>query len=270
MSRLVLVGNSHVLALQQGYGQRPAAIASNSAGGLEVAFCWVRGETPEAPGDGTIWRTTSDGFTWEQTSFWYEPLVELVEAADCIAVQWGGGWMGHRALIARGAEFDVMLPESATDQEQIVGEVIPYSAVAEFAWSKISGNGRVARLMDLCEEVRPRKLAILGPPPPLPTEAVRERLPDSRWFVDRAQELGIRLEDVPIVGDATRIKLWRVMYDVYRMFGAQHGATLLEPPASVFDTSGALRSEFWGNDVLHANAEYGWRYLERVLQWAAE
>jgi hypothetical protein len=255
-----------VFALLKGYEERVRTGAAAAPPGLEVCFMLVRER------DALIAKTTPAGFVVEEAASWEEPLADLLEEADHVALQWDGNQMNARALISGGEDFDVILPGADGEADRPVDslEIVPYAVVEEFSRASLAHNPELARIMELCRSGRPRRLAILGPPPPLPTAAVRERLAHEEFFVQRATQLGVPLEEVPIVRDDLRCRLWQILSDGYRAFAADHGAVFLESPSAAVDESGVLKEEFWGGDATHANIHYGACYLTRVFEWIPE
>jgi hypothetical protein len=262
MAGLAVVGNSHTGALLKAVRWGAAAVPP----GLEVCFVQVRAR------DARIAKTTPAGFVVEEAASWEEPLAGLLEEADHVAVQWDGNQMNARCLISGGEDFDVILPGADGAGRSPVDslEIVPYAVVEEFSRASLAHRPELARIMELCRSGRPRRLAILGPPPPLPTAAVRERLAAEKFFVQRATQLGVPLEEVPLVQDDVRCRLWQILSNGYRAFAVGHGAVFLESPSAAVDESGLLKEEFWGPTATHANSHYGACYLARVFEWISE
>jgi len=110
---------------------------------------------------------------------------------------------------------------------------------------------------------------MLSPPPPLPGSEVRGRLQHSAYFQQRMSQGGFAPDDVTLVPDAVRCRLWRLMVEAYRSFAEDHEVDFLASPAEAQDSAGNLRSEFWHpRDGTHANGKYGQEYLRQIRAWA--
>jgi hypothetical protein len=266
MTTLAVVGNSHVYALQAALGADARGIISALPAGLELSFAVVRIDL----GDALIWKGMPTVSGYEIVGSWHDALVDVIGGADYVVIQWDGNQMNTRALIGHGVAFDVVLPDDGADVVVDATEMIPYAVVHHFVQSSLRNSAQLAKLMELCAARGGRPLAFLGPPPPLPSHAIRERLAHETYFVEKANDLGIPLDDVPLVDDAVRSRLWQILIDTYRGFAAEAGATFLDPPASAKDASGVLKDEYWGRDATHANGEYGSHYLTTVLDWLPE
>jgi hypothetical protein len=263
---VAVVGNSHVHALQAAFEAGTLGVDSALPAGIEMSFAMVRTDL----GDALIWKGTPAVPGPETVASWHDAVADLIAGADHVVIQWDGNQMNTRALIGRGVAFDVILPDGGADVLVDATETIPYAVVDQFIHSSLRGNASLASLMDLCVTGGRRNVAFLGPPPPLPSHAIRERLAQETYFVQKARDLGIPLEDVPLVEDAVRSRLWQILIDAYRAFAAEAGAAFLEPPASARDVAGLLKAEYWGHDATHANREYGSQYLTTVLDWLSK
>lgn len=54
-----------------------------------------------------------------------------------------------------------------------------------------------------------------------------------------------------------RLKVWRLFEDIFKQVCHELGIYFVSPPPDSFDSRGFLRQEYWGNDWLHANRQYG-------------
>ncbi len=146
-------------------------------------------------------------------------------------------------------------------------ELIPCSVVDAFVRQRLEQNDRLRELLAECVGRR-LPVGMLIPPPPLPEEAVRERLAHGPHFVKVLEQLGETAADVPIVPDPVRQRLWTLMADTYRTFAEENELHILVPPDDAFDGLGMLASSYWGQDPTHANGAYGAAVLGRAFAWA--
>jgi hypothetical protein len=259
--RIIVIGQSHVRALLDGY-ETLARARQTSADGVETAFVVSR------PDRVVLTRWKNDGFERDKPK---KSLSDVVASFDPtrVLLAWGGNQMNLRALVATDRPFDVLLPSADPHAPVEPGvELIPCSVIDGFVRNRIEGNDILRQL--IAESARgKRPVGMLVPPPPIPERAVRERLGDEPHFIKVLEHLHKDATDVPIVPDPVRQRLWTLMAGVYRSFAAGNGLDILEPPADAFDDSGMLTSTYWGEDATHANAAYGVSALQKVFDWAA-
>lgn len=201
------------------------------------------------------------------TGSWADEIPSLLDN-DCIAILvLGGNEIPISALIATGSEFDIVLGDTPEDNRPPSAEIIPCSAVS-VRFRKALFCTEHIEFAEQCQRTVTRT-ALLGPPPQLPAEAVRKRLPREAFFQEKLEELGLTPTDVDLVPDAVRFRLWRLQTDIYRSFAAEHDLSFIPPPRSTMDLHGMLARAYWGSDVGHPNAEFGEQYLRQVVEWAS-
>jgi hypothetical protein len=201
------------------------------------------------------------------TGSWADVIPPLVDNARIAIMVLGGNEIPISALIAKGSEFDVVLGDIPEDDRPPSAEIVPCSAVS-MHFRKALFCTEHTEFVEQCQR-RGTRTALLGPPPQLPTEAVRERLLGEEFFRDKLEELGLTPTDVRLVPDAVRNRLWRLQTGTYRSFAAEHSLSFIPPPESTKDSNGMLAPTYWGSDVAHPNAEYGAQYLKRIVEWAS-
>jgi len=259
--RIIVIGQSHVRALLDGYESLTRAHQAKSDE-VEASFVVSR------PDQVVLTRWKNDGFVRDKPK---KSLTDVVASVDPtrIVLAWGGNQMSLRALVATDRPFDVLLPTADPQAPVDPGiELIPCSVVDGFVRKRIEGND-ILRELTVESARRNRPVGMLVPPPPMPESAVRERLGDEPHFIRVLEHLHKDATDVPIVPDPVRQRLWTLMAGAYRSFAAGNGLDILEPPADAFDDSGMLASAYWGRDATHANAAYGASALKKVFDWAA-
>lgn len=99
------------------------------------------------------------------------------------------------------------------------------------------------------------RVLLLVPPPPIESEEHIRAHPG---------EFRAKFEQYPLRGASDRLELWRRQRDVTLRYGRELGIDVLEPPDSVFSSSGFLADDCCGADPTHGNRNYGSRVLRHV------
>jgi hypothetical protein len=230
--RVLLIGHSHVAVLLNGLKACVNRGDSEALGNFEFASVFV---------DGGVIRVTHserDKHARRVTGSWADVMPALLDNAGIAIMVLGGNEIPMSALIATGSEFDIVLGDTPADDRPPSVEVIPCSAVA-MHFRKALFCAEHIEFVEHCQRSGTRT-ALLGPPPQLPAEAVRERLPRELFFQDKLEELGLRPTDVRLVPDAVRNRLWRLEIGIYRSFAAEHGF-----PSSLLHNSQWTRTVCW-------------------------
>jgi hypothetical protein len=257
---MVVVGQSNARALRDGF----ELLATGDPGAVadaDVTMIMKRKDDlfVHTWRDGAFERTTSTG-----------PVATAIAQLQPthVVLMWGGNQMNLRSLLADGPPFDVILPTTVGEPEVVEGaRIIPCAAVRRYVGDQLAAAGDLEPAIAAASDAGAATL-FLGPPPPIPADAVRQRLGDSPHFVGIMKQFGISPGDAPIVPDAVRQRLWRLLTDTYEGYALDHGMTFLGPPEESFDDRGMLDAPFWGADATHGNADYGSRYMTRVLRWS--
>jgi hypothetical protein len=254
-------GHSHALALLEGF-----EMLIDSGRGPDEQVRWsVAAEWREKI---VYSQGSSTGHVRRQPDAGLSDLVSRCSIAK-LALVWWGNQMNVRALLCDARPFDVVLVSDGPTPLAQSAELIPCSVVEACVRQSLGHEGTLARIIAGARE-RGAKVSLLGPPPPLPEEAVRERLAMSPHFIKLMEHTKWSPRDAPVVSDQVRRRLHTILLRVYESFAREHGADFLPPPSDVVDADGMLDSLYWSSDVTHANAEYGAKYLQGVIRWAEE
>jgi len=126
--------------------------------------------------------------------------------------------------------------------------------------------GELDSALKALSAARPRKLALLGTPPPKKdNERLRQMLAAEPVFFEWAKTLGAPIETIGITDPFVRLKLWHVLQDMFREAAAKYDGAFVATPAEAQDDEGFLKDEYWAPDVTHANPAYGNLMLAKVL-----
>jgi hypothetical protein len=265
--RLLLIGHSHVQTLRRATLDYPDLFSTSARRPVEIDFLFL-------PDSGASLSTSraSGGVrpfveNWlEEPKRFREEGTRLFDEMHHIAVLWQGSHLSTQMTFAVGSEFDVVLPGECNGPVPAGAEVIPYAAVEELMRTPLEMDPAFrAAIALLGSPPFEGKVSFLAPPPPLPIEAVRERLTVEPFFTEKAQQLGLDLTAVRLVPDRIRVKVWKILVSVYGALADRYGARLIAPPSEAADEMGLLAPEYWGGDVTHASPAYGRLYLEKIL-----
>ncbi len=258
--RLIVAGHSHTLALIEG-AERDGASGSFASlnAGLEVSFL-------------AKWREAMVGARWSGSDFERlaetKSLVDFVVGSEAthVALMWLGNQMSVRALLLNGPPFDVILPGEERHDVDPSLQLIPYSVIRASVAGRLETDRALLSILDTLRD-REVRVCLLGPPPPLPEPAARERLAQSPHFVAVMEELKLNPADARIVADPVRNRLRSVLLETYASFAASHGAEFVPPPGEAADQAGMLVEPYWTGDATHGNSAYGALYMHSVLNW---
>src|SRR4029078_4023590 len=89
---------------------------------------------------------------------------------------------------------------------------------------------------------------------------------DEAWIYANSNKYrGNIVRDVGLTPAPVRAKLWRLEMDAIRTVVAKWGIGFVPVPLDSLDADGFLRRDFYGQDVTHANSDYGRLVLRDLL-----
>lgn len=232
--QIIAGGHSHaycmLAALQEGRGPlgRPAAVAYSADPGIGP------------PGDERYWK-----------------LVAAAAAERTVALVWNGNQHNAEFLISPDPPFRVFHPMAEGDSSGD-GIWVAQEALREHWSPTFSQLSVVLEGLAGADQV-----IVLGTPPPKSELQVRQALAQEAFFVDRARELGVRLDQLCITPAPVRLAMWQVIQDRLQEVACDAGATFIPVPAAAFGQNGMLLPAFCAPDASHANSSYG------ALMWEA-
>ena len=255
--RAAIVGNSHVLTFLEGF----RLLRERLPPGLELTFA---AQGPKRVGCAI---GSASGLEERHPA---GTLAELVSelAADDVFLIWRGSQANVRALLLQGPAFDLLLPAEGERVPDPGAELIPVSVFESVMRDTLDRDADLPGLLAAARRGGAR-VWLLGPPPPLPEAAVRERLEHEPHFKARLREIGVAPAGARIVAEPTRVRLHAVLLDVYRGFARDSGVGFVAPPPGTAGPDGLLPPACWGGDITHGGPRYGAAYLEELLALAA-
>ena len=125
----------------------------------------------------------------------------------------------------------------------------------------------MTKLLAAIRKEEPRKLCVLGTPPPKKdSEALRRKLEREPFFLDWAAAIGQDVATIKITEPLVRLKLWHLLQDMFRAEAQKVGAVFVPVPAETLDDEGYLKPEYSADDVTHANEAYGALMLKKAIE----
>ena len=234
--RVLVIGNSHVGALQRGL----KLIAESTDGnGLGFDFEFINlshlnfaPNLEDAPGGRRKINRN---------------LSAAIEAAEpeMIVSAIGGNAHNIFGLVNHPEPFDFVLPEMPDLPLDAAATVIPYRSMLEMFRKKAS---RPKELLSAILRTYRQPRIHIESPPPVPSEDHLKRYPGV--FKEKMVEHGVAPAQL-------RFKLWRVNSLAFREVCNELGIEFLPVPARIQDDDGMLRKQYWNTDPTHGNKLYG-------------
>lgn len=187
-------------------------------------------------------------------------IVEKIEQVDplCILLSIGGNEHNALSVVQLYRRFDFILSERPDLPLEPGADVLPEAVVAETLRERMENTLATIRAF---REATRLPIALLEPPPPLPTEQV---LAYPKEFFRAA------VDHRKLSTEALRHKMWRVQASLYRELCDRLGVVYVPVPAELTDDRGMLAKAAWGQDATHANALFGRRMIEELMSRMSE
>jgi hypothetical protein len=182
----------------------------------------------------------------------YWSHVERLAPEIPVAILWVGNELNARFLLEHDTPFTLAGLAEGTDKT-----VLPAELIKAFTLQLLQ------RLEQTLDQLSPRQVVLVTPPPPKSDETVRTRLMSEPFFHPILEKHGWSPATAPIKPFAFRHRLWEIHLMALTDVAERHKVPLLPLISEAFDEAGALRDEYAAKDVSHANERYG------ALVWQA-
>ncbi|MFN7225380.1 MAG: hypothetical protein ACK4MS_15315 [Paracoccaceae bacterium] len=241
MTRVLLVGHSHLTCIRQAFDQRGGQIE-----GLELEFAQLAdaGFVPNLGPAGDV-----------------HPLLrQLVTAPRFAAIVSiiGGNAHFSLGLTNNPRRYDFISPEAPDLPLEDGAEIIPYWLVMRHL---IGMSHETTPVLPAIRALAPRiPFLHLESPPPVPAENVSRH---AKHFAPFIKHYGLsRPERV--------LRFWRLQGKMMKDICDQTGITYLPAPASMVDAEGLLQRVAWRDDPTHAGPAYGHAVLDQLAAHFAQ
>lgn len=228
MGRIIVVGNSHMIALQAAPkrdGMYLLRLMRNKAGGVVI-------------GDVSL----------------EEAVDSIKKSPDCVVVSALGGNQHQMFLLEHPQPFDFFEPG---DEELSPGhELIPHGVMYDvFARGIVKGNDGTQMLA--LRKAAPGPMYHLEVPPPKADEQHMRKRVEGNFREGVAAGR-------PFTKASIRAKLWRLQQKVTRDFCEASNIKYVGAPSIAKDAGDFLKPEYYAPDATHANAAYGALVLDQI------
>jgi len=203
---------------------------------------------------------SDDRSKWPQVEDDYWHSAAHHDAAT-IAIVWNGNQHNAHFLLKGSPSIRIAgLKDSAEDKFLAESEVVVSQATFEELWKP-----DWLALQEALKVLSARKHCfVVGTPPPKDKSEIREHLSRDPFFVQRAAELGMPVDNLPVTSNAFRVFLWQQIQRGLENVAEQMNATFVPVPGSCLNELSLLNREYGAPDATHANGLYGEQMLRAI------
>ncbi|MGJ0394861.1 MAG: hypothetical protein ACR65U_01335 [Methylocystis sp.] len=135
------------------------------------------------------------------------------------------------------------------------GTLVPEQLVREHLGSSLSG---LSTLIEQLKNAGVNRIFLIGTPAPRGDErSVFAYMQEEPALMELLTEKSARYKSISITPLSVRIKIWATLQDLMQEFAASCNVTFIPSPEETYSFAHGLKSEFWSNDLTHANYLYG-------------
>lgn len=243
---IILTGHSHVIA----FGVPPLPKDKSVERSVELLSS-----------DGVDFYATVERWDGTRSSDYWRHTGEESKGR-AVAIFWQGNQYNSDFLFHREQKFDVALI-GAANKEVIKGfQLVPATVVKAHLEPAFAGLNDAIKTLKECGV---SQIVVIETPPPKADPAFMvPHLINSKAFNAIAAKYGIEISEESITPASVRQKLWRITQDISLSIARHHGVSYLPLPKDVVESDGTLKSEYWADDVTHANSLYGSRIKKHI------
>ena len=191
----------------------------------------------------------------------YWNFVSKKSTAQPTVISWNGNQHNIHFLLEDGNPFQV----TEIYKEFENSPVVPISQVRALFNPTFEELRSTLRLFN-----NPSNIYLLGTPPPKSKNFVDSILLNDPFFSRKAASLGIPKSDIQATSDALRIAMWKLTQQITEEVSAEFGCNFISIPVSTIDTNGLLKSEYWTEDLTHANEAFAEIILDEIIEVIGE
>jgi hypothetical protein len=201
------------------------------------------------------------GGDWPRVGPYWDALVGQARGR-LVALIWQGN--EHNALYFFEKAFRFDFKSKYISRLIFTRQIIAQSFVKK-RFREISLLDLEALLSRIAAE-SPEKIVLVGTPPPKKdNQRLYDLLKQEPYFLEWAKQIGDEKE-VAITEPIIRLKLWHVLQDLVAEIASNIGGVFIPVPDELRDAEGFLKTEYWANDVTHANEAYGEIMIRNILE----
>jgi len=196
---------------------------------------------------------------WPRPGDYWSTLIGHA-AGNAVALVWAGNTHNVLFLLEQNPPIDFICRQLPDLPLQEGAVVVPESLIrAKF----LSDNLELPHVLEALKAQVNSRIAVVATPPPNPdNDHLMSLLADELQFMIKPP--GFSEERLKLTSPVIRLKLWRLLQDLYEDEATKAGVEFIPVPDTVTDADGFLKPEFWAGDVTHANSAYGQVMLAHV------
>jgi hypothetical protein len=234
--RVLILGDSHTEAIKQ------AVARSSSKNDLDYSVLRIAKATAkgEVVGNTTLPEALK--------------LIADLQRPDIVVLCLLGTAHNIFGLLQHPEPFDVFLSEMAEPADGL--SIVPQNALRTMFMNFLGQDKKLGKVRDTTQC---SVFHLSTPPPKADNDFILSKLRNYRGH----KVTGITPAD-------TRLKLWALEMSALNEFCSKRGIRFIPPPKDAVRPDGFLKTEYYGGDATHANAEYGKLVLRQLEKLAFE
>jgi hypothetical protein len=259
-SRFLIIGHSHAVSILNG-SRKAGFLTDGLIGGGYPEIVWKHDQINTRGRKSILPRIF---FNQKESINVFDKLARI-NIPKTILICWNGNQHNARSLLKSNVEFDFFLDGHEVN---LTNSIIPRSIIDDFLDFGFIPGGISTWMRELLntlnfEKNKETRVIFLNPPPPLPTSTCIERLSSDSFFSKKyGYSTDVKFE---VTDFLIRRKLWLAWTLRLKFWANEFGILHVEQPKPFFDQDGSLTLRYWGEDITHANDEYGRDYFQHVM-----
>ncbi len=185
----------------------------------------------------------------------YWRFVQSFSASECKAISWNGNQHNIHFLLKTEYQFKCL-----GLNENLSVPVIPQSQIRElykptFEELKMVLNGFS----------KSASVILLGTPAPKDKQFLDKHLKNDPYFTQIGENLGISKKDLSATDNNIRAYMWKITQKMTQEVSAKYNYEFFPSPALSYNEASILFSDYYADDLTHANEKYGNLMLKELI-----
>lgn len=110
-----------------------------------------------------------------------------------------------------------------------------------------------------------KELILIGTPPPKSKQFIDQKIMSENFFLEIAKNNGLSGKQLSATSDSFRTAMWKITQTMTNEIAIRHGHKFIPIPSTAIDENGLLVSDYWTEDVSHANEDFGALMMDAIL-----
>lgn len=170
---------------------------------------------------------------------------------------------GNSPIVANNISFD---SAAKSDESELQSDsfIVAEEVIRTHFDPSLAG---LSGIINFLKESGAKKVILLGTPPPRGEASdMRPLFQKEVYFINRAKQLGIDINEIPITPLKVRIKLWRLLQIMLQEYSIKNNIDYISVPEGACNADGSLKRDLWNDDVTHANWKFGALYIKKIIE----